>query len=62
MLRYAISLGFQIKPGRKHWHATHPAGGHATIPFGRKRNSRAERNIQASLRRVIMHAQSGLTA
>lgn len=53
MLRLAISLGFSIKPGRRHWHATHPNGGHAIIPFGRKRNPRAERNITASIRRVV---------
>jgi hypothetical protein len=52
MLRYAIELGFVIKPGRKHWHACHPNGGHTTIPFGRKRHPRSERNIQASLKRA----------
>lgn len=59
MLRLAISLGFEIRPGRKHWHATHPAGGHTTIPFGRKRNSRAERNITASLRRAQTQGAPG---
>lgn len=52
MLKYAISLGFEIRPGRKHWHATHPNGGHAIISFGRKRKPRAVRNIQASLKRA----------
>lgn len=52
MLRYAISLAFSIKPGRKHWHASHPNGNQAIIPFGRKRSRRSERNIQASLRRA----------
>ncbi|MGA1640937.1 MAG: hypothetical protein ACO4AL_11365 [Steroidobacteraceae bacterium] len=52
MLRYAIELGFAIRPGRKHWHALHPNGGMTIIPFGRKRHSRSERNIQASLRRA----------
>jgi hypothetical protein len=54
MLRHAIALGFSIKPGRKHWHATHPSGGHTTIPFGRKRHPRSERNIQAALRRAAL--------
>jgi hypothetical protein len=51
-LRYAVALGFSIKPGRKHWHATHPNGNHTTIPFGRKRSPRSERNILASIRRA----------
>lgn len=55
MLRYAISLGFAIKPGRRHWHAHHPSGGMTIIPFGRKRNPRSERNIQAALRRAAFH-------
>lgn len=56
MLRLAISLGFSISPGRKHWHATHPLGGHTIIPFGRKRNPRAVRNIAASLKRAAIHS------
>lgn len=52
MLRYAIALGFELKPGKRHWHAVHPNGGMTIIPFGRKRPPRAERNIQASLRRA----------
>lgn len=51
-LRLAIELGFSIKPGRKHWHASHPQGGHVPIPFGRKRSPRSERNILASIRRA----------
>lgn len=51
-LKYAIELGFQLTPGRKHWHARHPDGGRTIVPFGRKRSSRSERNIYASLRRA----------
>lgn len=54
MLKLAIALGFEIKPGRRHWHATHPGGGYAIISFGRKRSPRAERNITASLRRAAL--------
>lgn len=49
MLRYAISLQYAIKPGRKHWIATHPNGYRTTIPFGRKRHPSSERNIKAHL-------------
>ena len=52
LLRYAQSLGFAITAGGKHWHATHPAGGHTTIPFGRKVHPRSTRNIEAALRRA----------
>ena len=52
MLRYALELGFEISPGRRHWHARHPNGGHTIIPFGRKRHPRSERNITAALRRA----------
>lgn len=52
LLRYAAALGFTITPGRKHWHARHPLGGRAIVPFGRKRHPRSERNIAASLRRA----------
>lgn len=51
-LKYAIELGFQLTPGRKHWHARHPNGGRTIVPFGRKRSARSERNIHASLRRA----------
>lgn len=52
-LKYAIDLGFSITPGRKHWHARHPSGGHTIVPFGRKRSPRSERNILASIRRAV---------
>ena len=52
LLRYARSLGFAITAGGKHWHASHPSGGHTTIPYGRKRHPRSARNIEASLRRA----------
>ena len=45
LLRYALQLGFTIAAGSKHWHATHPGGGRAIIPFGRKRHPRSDRNI-----------------
>jgi hypothetical protein len=51
-LRYALALGYQLTPGRKHWHAHHPNGGRTIIPFGRKRSTRSERNILASLARA----------
>lgn len=51
-LKYAIELGFQVVPGRKHWHARHPNGGRTIVPFGRKRSARSERNIYASLKRA----------
>lgn len=55
MLRYALELGFTIKPGRRHWHATHPNGGHTIISFGRKRHPRSERNTMAALKRASIH-------
>lgn len=55
MLRYALELGFELTPGRKHWHAKHPSGGHTIIPFGRKRHPRSERNITAALRRATIN-------
>lgn len=51
LLRLAINLGYTIKPGRKHWHATHPSGGTTIIPFGRKRSPRSQRNIESRIRR-----------
>ena len=48
LLRYAAALGFTVTPGRKHWHARHPLGGWAIVPFGRKYHPRSERNIAAS--------------
>lgn len=51
LLRLAISLGYTITPGRKHWHASHPNGGSTIIPFGRKRSSRSHRNIESRIRR-----------
>lgn len=57
-LKYAIDLGFSIVPGRKHWHARHPNGGHTIVPFGRKRSPRSERNILASLRRAAPPSSS----
>lgn len=51
LLRLAIDLGYSIKPGRKHWHATHPSGGYTIIPFGRKRSKRATRNIESRIRK-----------
>ena len=57
LLRYALQLGFTIAAGSKHWHATHPGGGRAIIPFGRTRHPRSDRNIEASLRRASRTAQ-----
>lgn len=52
MLRLARDLGYEIAPGRRHWHLTHSDTGSVTIlPFGRKRSSRAVRNITANLKR-----------
>lgn len=52
MLRLATELGWQVRPGRRHWHLTHPVTGSTTIlPFGRKRSVRSTRNIQSHLRR-----------
>lgn len=56
LLRYALALGFELSPGRRHWHARHPGGGQTIIPFGRKRHSRSERNISAALRRAALPA------
>ena len=52
LTRYAQALGFTLTAGRKHWHATHPEGGRAVVPFGRKVSVRSFRNVQASLRRA----------
>lgn len=54
LLRHALELGFVITPGRSHWHARHPSGGHTIIPFGRKRPARSERNIRAALKRAAL--------
>ena len=52
MLRLARDLGYDIKPGRRHWHLTHSTTGSVTIlPFGRKRSTRSVRNITANLKR-----------
>lgn len=52
LLRYAAALGFTLTGGGKHWHASHPSGGRAIVPYGRRLSVRAERNIRASLRRA----------
>lgn len=51
LLRLALDLGYTIKPGRKHWHASHPNGGSTIIPFGRKRSVRSHRNIESRIRK-----------
>lgn len=51
LLRLAVQLGYTIKPGRKHWLATHPSGGTTIIPFGRKRSARSHRNIESRIRK-----------
>lgn len=52
MLRLATELGWEIKPGRRHWRLSHPVTGSTTIlPFGRKRSMRSTRNIEANLKR-----------
>lgn len=53
MLSLATDLGFEIRPGRKHWIAIH-TNGRTIIPFGRKRHSRSERNIKAALYRATL--------
>ena len=59
LARYAVALGFRLTPGRRHWHASHPAGGRAVLPFGRKLSTRSDRNIRASLRRAARGLQLG---
>lgn len=52
LLRYAAALGFTLTAGGKHWHANHPSGGRAIVPFGRKASDRSQRKIRANLRRA----------
>lgn len=52
LLRYALSLGFTLRPGSRHWLASHPSGGRAVVPYGRRLSFRSLRNVQASLRRA----------
>jgi hypothetical protein len=52
LLREALALGFTLRPGSRHWHASHPSGGRAIVPYGRKASDRSQRNIRASLRRA----------
>ena len=52
LLRYAAALGFSLKPGSRHWHASHPSGGRAIVPYGRRLSFRSLRNVRASLRRA----------
>jgi hypothetical protein len=48
----ATELGYEIRPGRRHWRLTHTVTGSlAIVPFGRKRSPRSERNVIASLKR-----------
>ena len=62
LARYALALGFQLTPGRRHWHASHPSGGRAILPFGSRINSRSLRNIRANLRRAAQPLQLGEVA
>lgn len=57
LLRYARELGFQITPGSRHWHCSHPSGGFAIVGFGRNRSWRREQNSRAALRRAARGSQ-----
>jgi len=57
LARYALALGFQLTPGRRHWHAHHPNGGRTVLPFGSRIGSQSQRNIRASLRRAARGLQ-----
>jgi len=59
LARYAIALGFQLTPGGRHWHASHPGGGRTVLPFGSRISDRSQRNIRASLRRAARGLQLG---
>lgn len=52
LLRYAAAMGFSLTPGSRHWHASHPSGGRAIVPYGSKISRRSWRNVIASLRRA----------
>lgn len=52
MERLAQGLGFTLTAGSRHWHASHPSGGRAIVPYGRKVSDRSARNIAARLRRA----------
>jgi len=52
LTRLAAALGFTLTPGGRHWHASHPSGGRAIVPYGRKISDRSARNIAANLRRA----------
>jgi hypothetical protein len=52
LTRLAAALRFTLCPGGRHWHATHPGGGRAIVPYGRKISDRSARNIAANLRRA----------
>lgn len=51
LARLAVSLGYTLKPGSKHWHAHHPSGGYTIIPFGSKSSFRSQRNIESRIRK-----------
>jgi hypothetical protein len=57
LARYALALGFRLTPGRRHWHASHPAGGRTILLFGGRISDRSQRNIRASLRRAARALQ-----
>lgn len=59
LLRYAQARGFTLTPGSKHWHATHPSGGRAIVPFGRRMSVSTERRVMADLRRAARQQEVG---
>ena len=52
LIRYALELGFVVRPGGRHWHCIHPGGGQTILSYGRRRSVRNERNSMAALRRA----------
>jgi hypothetical protein len=58
LARLAASMGFTLTAGGRHWHAAHPSGGRAIVPYGRKISDRSARRIAANLRRAAQAQQT----
>ena len=52
LTQLALSLGYDLEPGSKHWKLRHQKTGYrTTLPYGTKLSVRSQRNVLASLRR-----------
>lgn len=52
LIQLALSLGYDLEPGSKHWKLRHQRTGfRTTLPYGTKLSFRSERNVLSSLRR-----------